>query len=201
MTAGALAGILLTGGPSSRLGRDKAALPLGPGGSPLAVHLGGMLKSVVAFALEVGPGRSGLPLTTTTDPATGPLAAVALARTELASSGWTGPALVLATDLPRLSLRLLRTLARWGAPASTSVLPLLDARPQYLCARWSAAALERGVSLVDSGERRVQAAFDEGEVLFLGEGELSSFDLATELADLDDEAAAAALGLELPPRR
>lgn len=199
MRPGELAGVLLTGGRSSRLGRDKALLPLGPRGTSLAQHLGELLLAVTSRAIEVGPGRSGLPLPTAPDPGAGPLVAVALARDELESQGFSGPALVLATDLPRLTLELLSTVARWPAPDDSSVLPVVGGRPQYLSARWSPGALDKAVLLAAGGERRVQAAFEEDACVLLDEDDLPAFDLAFELSDVDAEEDLSRLGFDLPP--
>nr|MDP9020189.1 NTP transferase domain-containing protein [Actinomycetota bacterium] len=54
-----VAGLLLTGGASRRMGRDKALLAVH--GLPLAQRTAGVLAAVVAPVLEVGPGRSTLP--------------------------------------------------------------------------------------------------------------------------------------------
>src|SRR5205807_1911161 len=69
-----VAGLVLTGGTSSRMGRDKAALPVG--GQTLAERVAGRLSGVVAPVLEVGPGRCGLPVAPEDRPGAGPLAAL-----------------------------------------------------------------------------------------------------------------------------
>ena len=101
------AGLLLTGGASTRMGRDKATLPLGPAGMTLGRHLGSMLEAVTVVALEVGPHASLLDQPTERDPGEGPLAAIALGTRTLRHLGFEGPVLVLATDLPCLSPELL----------------------------------------------------------------------------------------------
>ncbi len=192
-----LNGILLTGGRSRRLGRDKAALPLGSGGSALAVHLGSLLSRIADHSVEVGPGVSGLPLPSEQDPGEGPLLAITLGARHFRRSGSGSSALVLATDLPLLSEGLLRAIATFPAPPGVSVVPLREGRPQPLCARWSPAALALAEERSAEGERRVQAALESG-CRFLGEAELPGFDLERELVDVDDAGALRGLGLELP---
>lgn len=193
------AGLLLTGGESRRLGRDKATLPLAPGGATLATFLARILSAVARPAIEVGPGVSGLELPEEEDPRVGPLGAIAVGARELARRGWTGPALVLATDLPFLSEGLLAAIAAFPAPEEVSVVPLLDGRPQSLCARWSPAALLAAEEAAAAGERRVQAALaTAGALRLVGLDDLPGFDLGRELADVDDAAALERLGLPLP---
>jgi molybdopterin-guanine dinucleotide biosynthesis protein A len=193
-------GILLTGGASRRLGRDKATLQLGPGGATLAQHLGSLLASATAEAIEVGSGASSLAVPDEPDPRRGPLAAIAVGARHLWRGGHDGPVLVLATDLPRVSLDLLRAITSWPAADHMTVVPVAGGRPQTLCARWSTAALERAVALDEAGERRVQAAFGAGDLLELGERELPGFALEVELADVDDEAALRRFGFDPLPR-
>ncbi len=153
-----------------------------------------MLAEGTETAYEVGPGASSLEVAPGRDPREGPLAALALGARALAAAGFAGPALVLATDLPRLTPALLGTIAAWPSPPGCSVAPVVAGRPQFLCARWSPAALAAAVELASAGERRVQAAFSVGEAHLVGPDELPSFDLEVELGDADDEAALRRLG-------
>lgn len=190
------AGLLLTGGASTRMGRDKASLPLGPGGITLGRHLGAMLEAVTVSALEVGPHASLLDTPAEADPLRGPLAALALGARTLRHLGWEGAIVVLATDLPLLTLGLLGQVAKWSAPEHLSVVPAAGGRLQPLCARWSPAAVDRAIEAVERGERRVSAALgDADDLVVLGAAELPEVDLDLELADVDDEAALIRLGL------
>lgn len=187
------------------MGRDKALLPLGPGGSPLGRHLGSMLASVTSPCLEVGPGSSGLDRVVEPEPRRGPLAAIAAGAAELdrralqaaEEPGGAGlSVLVLATDLPRLSRLLLETLASWPAGPGVSVVPVVKGRLQPLCALWSPAALERARELSRRGERRVHPVFaGASPLVLLGEEDVPACDLALELSDVDDEADLRRLGL------
>jgi len=167
------AGILLTGGASRRMGRDKATLVFNrddPSGTTLARRAADALREVAAPLVEVGPGVSGLASVLDDPPHRGPLVAFgagldALAQDGLAPGG-VGPALaaaslvvnvvLLACDLPFVEAPMLAWLA--DHPSSGSVVPLAGdpARPQPLCARWSPAAIARVASLVAVGERSMR---------------------------------------------
>jgi molybdopterin-guanine dinucleotide biosynthesis protein A len=170
-------GLLLTGGRSRRMGRDKATLEVA--GEILSVRLGGLLADVARPALEVGPGRSGLP-TTEPDPGEGPLAAIATGWRCLRGLGFSGDVIVLATDLPLLTEEVLDWLA--GRPEDASVVPVVEGRTQPLCARWCPDDLDRAVELVASGVRAVSPALGP-DTAYLGEADWGT--VATPLAFRD----------------
>src|SRR6516225_7350637 len=151
------AALLLTGGTSRRMGRDKATLVVGRGGTPLAERTAALLLAVAAPVVEIGPGYTGLPHVQESPPGGGPLYALAAGWTSLKERQWPDPArvLVLATDLPRLTLGLLTLLAEHPAPGP--IVPLdKEGRSQPLCARYPMAALGAAAKLVESGERSVR---------------------------------------------
>lgn len=155
-----VAGLLLTGGASRRLGRDKALVPVG--GRPCAVVVGERLALATSPVVEVGPGRSGLAAGVEDEPGRGPLAAIAAGWRMLVGEGHAGPCLVLACDLPAVPVALLRLLVEW--PGEGSVVPVSDdvpqGVPQTLCARYSAVALARAERLVAEGIRSVRALLE-----------------------------------------
>lgn len=161
-----LHGILLTGGSSRRMGRDKAVIEVD--GEPLAERLGTLLAGATALAVEVGPGRSGLPCVTEDPPGAGPLAAVVAGWRELGRrSGETRAVLVLAADLPDASPALLALLA--AQPGDTSAVPVRRGQPQPLCARWSVTDLERAAAQLAAGERSLRHALGPDAVLLTEE--------------------------------
>ncbi len=147
-----IAGLLLTGGASRRMGRDKTTIPVD--GEPCPARTARVLTAVTYPTLEVGPGRSTLPPVVETDPGRGPLAAIAAGAVALRDRGHDGPALVLAGDLPFVPLALLRWLADHPGPGS--VVPLVDGWRQPLLARWSAWDLEAAVAAVAGGRRSLR---------------------------------------------
>ncbi len=152
-----MAGVLLTGGASRRMGRDKAGLVDGRGAT-LAVRLGGVLAAVCDPVVEVGPGRSGLPAVADEHPGEGPLAACVSGWHALVAGGHDGPTAVLAVDLPAMTVPALAVVV--GHPDPRSVVPVVDGRPQPLAARWSPAALAEADRLVAAGQRSMGALLE-----------------------------------------
>jgi molybdopterin-guanine dinucleotide biosynthesis protein A len=160
------AGLLLTGGASRRLGQDKGALVLSGGTESLARRTGRLLAEVARPALEVGPGSSGLPALVEDPPGRGPLVALAAGTCRLQTLGWTGPAVVVATDLPLLTRGFLEWLT--GHPSPRSVVPVLAGVPQTLCARYAPGDLERAVQLAAAGRRALRDLLDAIDALLVG---------------------------------
>jgi molybdopterin-guanine dinucleotide biosynthesis protein A len=162
----AAAGLLLTGGASRRLGQDKAALVLSGAAESLAGRTARLLADVTGPALEVGPGYSALPAVLEDPPGAGPLVAVAAGTRRLRTLGWTGPAIVVATDLPRLNSRFLAWLA--SHPSARSVIPVAQGAPQVLCARYAPGDLDRAVELADTGRRALRDLLPVIDALLAG---------------------------------
>ncbi len=159
------------------MGRDKATLPIG--GVTLAARVGAVLASVASPCVEVGPGASGLASVREDPLGGGPLVAL------LAGVGAVGagtPALVVACDLPRLSISLLTWLR--DHPVSGTVVPVWDSRPQPLCARWAPDALASVAGLVAAGDRSMQALLSAASAVFVSPPP----SLAHELLDVDTPA-------------
>jgi molybdopterin-guanine dinucleotide biosynthesis protein A len=173
------------------MGRDKAALPIG--GRSLAERVAASLSQVVEPVLEVGPGRSGLALAPENRPGAGPLAALVAGWRALRAEGHSGPVVVVACDLPRVSEPLLRLIA--GHPGSGSVVPVVNGRPQPLCARFSAAALGHGAAMVDAGRQSLGPLLDHPDVSWLEASQWSRVAAEADFADVDTPADLVRLGL------
>jgi molybdopterin-guanine dinucleotide biosynthesis protein A len=187
-----VAALLLTGGRSRRMGRDKAILVVG--GQTLAGRTATLLASAATGpVIEVGAGVSGLPLMIDDRPRVGPLGAVASGRTELRRLGWSGAALVVATDLPRLDAAFLRWLA--GHPFDGSVVPVADGQPQWLCARYDPTALDAAEGLVGAGRSALRELGAVGAALLVDEASWSGVAAPGILADVDQPADLVRLGL------
>lgn len=174
-----VAGLVLTGGRSRRMGTAKADLDPGDGGLPLGQRVANALQEAgLAPVLEVGSAATGLE--NVVDPGQGPLVAVAAASAVL---GHQVPAVVAACDLPGLTPTLVRFLA--DHPATGSVVPLAQGQPQVLCARWSGAALARSVTLVDQGERAMRALLSLDDTVLVPEASWMAWGGPHALTDLD----------------
>jgi molybdopterin-guanine dinucleotide biosynthesis protein A len=181
---GDVAGLLLTGGASRRMGCDKARLVVG--GRTLAERAAAALAAVCHPVLEVGPGYSGLPAVREDPPGSGPLAAVGAGWAALSAAGHGGPVVVLAVDMPFANPALLRLLARRPGPATA--VPRHQGRPQPLCARFGAAALEQVAGLLASGERSMRALLEIAEVGWVEAEEWEPVGGRDALVDLDEPA-------------
>ena len=131
-----LTGAVLLGGLSSRMGRDKASLPLD--GVASATRIARVLGALCAEVLLVGgtspPGSPGRAVEDPEGPRCalrGLVGALEAARTERV--------LVVATDLPLVTLALLRGLARTSD--ADAVVPHPDPLPQPLCAVYRRASV------------------------------------------------------------
>jgi molybdopterin-guanine dinucleotide biosynthesis protein A len=145
------------------MGRDKATLVVE--GLALARRTASLLEAVASPLAEVGPGHSGLAVVAEDPPGQGPLAALAAGAWYLDRLGHAGPAIVLATDLPRLTAGLVDLLASFPCPGS--VVPIDGGRPQPLCARYSPSALRKAQELVTAGERSMTALLQQVPVTWL----------------------------------
>jgi molybdopterin-guanine dinucleotide biosynthesis protein A len=184
---------LLTGGRSRPLGVDKAAVTVG--GRTLADRGAALLSAVCEPVLEVGPGRSHLPVAREDLPGAGPLAALAAGGTALTERGHRGAAVLLAVDLPRMVEPFLRFLRDW--PGAPTVVPSVEGRQQPVCARYGADALVAAGSLVAGGVTSLRDLLDVVEHDVLGEGEWSHVAGVDVLGDLDTPADAQRLGVDL----
>jgi molybdopterin-guanine dinucleotide biosynthesis protein A len=145
------------------MGTDKASLLID--GLPLARRTAGLLAMVADPAVEIGPGSTGLPAMAEDPPGRGPLAAVAAGADYLETLGHRGPVIVLATDLPRLTVGLVELLA--SSPVAGCLVPMDRGRPQPLCARYDPAALVAARRLVAAGERSMTALLEQVDVTWL----------------------------------
>lgn len=171
-----VAGVLLTGGASRRMGRDKATarLDLRPElgvptltGPTLAGRTARLLQDVASVSIEVGPGHTALAHVTEDPPGGGPLAGLAAGWALLSELGWAGPVLAVATDLPFLTAAALGWLAAFPAPGS--VVPTSRGRVQPLCARYCPADLDLAAGLVRQGRTAMKDLLAAAPPLVVGE--------------------------------
>jgi molybdopterin-guanine dinucleotide biosynthesis protein A len=183
-----VAGILLTGGASRRLGRDKATVPVG--GTGCAERVAAALAQVAPGALEVGPGVSGLRSVPDAHPGLGPLGAILTGWAQLCAEGGRRAVLALACDMPLVTPALLGFLARW--PDAGSVVPVVEGRPQPLCARYSPSALDAARLAFENGARSMEPLRSFGDVRLLDERAWATVVAPQAFADVDTPADLAA---------
>jgi molybdopterin-guanine dinucleotide biosynthesis protein A len=138
-----LYGVVLAGGLSSRMQRDKATLQYN-GSTQLerafalaARHTQQAFVSVRADQSR-DPARAAYPLLIDAVPGEGPIVGIRSALERFPQAAW----LVLACDLPFLSDAVLEHLLRERDPArlATAFLSASDGKPEPLCAVWEPAA-------------------------------------------------------------
>lgn len=153
-----IAGFIVAGGASTRMGRSKAGLELE--GIPMLVRTAMLVESVSGAAPRVigepkGAGSHGLTVIGDDRPGAGPLGGIATAL-RAANAPWN---LIVACDLPYLTKPWLEFLvARALASRADAVVPTTTRGMEPLCAVYHKrcegaieAALERGVRKVQDG--------------------------------------------------
>jgi len=173
------------------MGFDKASMLVD--GVPCAMRIAAVLQTATVTAIEVGPGISELRAVQDHPSGRGPLTALSIGADALRTAGHQGPALVVACDLPLLTLGVLTTLSEW--PGIGSVVPVVGGWPQPLCACWSAAHLAKTGELVAAGARSMRALLEEPGVELVDEAHWPGPLDPRALADLDNPADLDGLGL------
>jgi len=164
-STGQIAGFIMAGGESSRMGRDKALLRVD--GVPLIVRTARLVESVAGPPTVVGNPETysplGLRVIGDDWPGAGPLGGIATALRH-STAEWN---LVVACDLPHLTrLWLAYLVSRAVASGADAVLPMNDRGAEPLCAMYHngcepaiRAALERGTRKVTTGLEGVRVEF------------------------------------------
>jgi molybdopterin-guanine dinucleotide biosynthesis protein A len=176
-----VAGLLLTGGSSRRMGRDKADLVVA--GERLADRAARVLTAVCDPVLEVGPGRSTLAAVDDPEPRTGPLAALVTGAGALRTRGYDGHVLVLGVDLPFVTVPLLELIA--GHPDVATVVPVYSGMHQSCCARYAPVALDTASELVARGERALHVLLSTVPVVEIAETDWAAVAPPDALFDVD----------------
>ena len=171
--------IVLAGGQSSRMGRDKALLEIA-GKSLLqrALEVAAAIAPQV-YILTAWPDRYRSTLTEESqflveyNPGSGPLVALTQGLTEIAAD-WI---LLLACDLPLLDARIIQNWANQltDFPQSTlAVVPYQNSRWEPLCGFYRQQSLHSLQSFIDKGGRSFQAWLNQISAIPLPVGERES---------------------------
>ena len=166
---GPISAVVLAGGRSRRLGRDKAIEPVG--GVPLVRRVIGAVGAVASEVLVVvaePEQAAGMPLPRSARvvrdlyPDSGSLGGI---YTGLSAAG--GPwALVVACDMPFLSPDLLSAMAR-ERDGCDAVVPLIEDRPEPTHALYSRRCLAPMRGNLDAGVLKIAAFYDSVRVKYL----------------------------------
>ena len=152
-----VAGFILAGGASSRMGRDKALLEVG--GLPMLARTARLLEPLVVSVTVIGPPESyaplGLRVVPDDQPGLGPLGGLATAL-RISESEWN---LVVGCDLPYLLSGWLDCLlARAVASPGDAVVPESARGLEPLCAVYRARCARTISAAISRGERKVTDA-------------------------------------------
>jgi molybdopterin-guanine dinucleotide biosynthesis protein A len=170
-----IAGFILAGGESARMGRDKALLELG--GEALIVRMAQLVESVAGCVTVIGDSAAyrALGLRTIGDdwPGAGPLGGIATAL-RASSARWS---LVVACDLPYLTKPWLDyTIRRAFASRAEAVVPMGALGAEPLCAIYherTEGAIRAALAL---GTRKVTEALKNLSVETIEPAEWKAFD-------------------------
>jgi molybdopterin-guanine dinucleotide biosynthesis protein A len=155
MSAAPLYGLVLAGGRSSRMGRDKAALSYADGTPQLERAMALLSPQVERAFVSVRSDQAAEPLRARyqlihdREPSRGPITGLLAAQAEHPQAAW----LVLACDLPLLDAVTLTQLRRGRDPArvATAYRSSRDGLPEPLCAIYEPRSREQLLAYVAAG--------------------------------------------------
>ena len=174
----AASGVILAGGLSRRLGRDKALVPIGD--QPLiqrVIQRVEQLSQEIMVVVSDQNRADELPLdqehrvVLDRYPGTGSLGGI-FSGLDAASNGWT---LVVACDMPFLNLSLLLRMMALTEDAD-AVVPVIDGRPEPTHALYSKACLPFIEPRLISGDLKISGFYDQVRVRYLPEEDVVALD-------------------------
>ncbi|MEE6178561.1 molybdenum cofactor guanylyltransferase [Mycobacterium sp. 050134] len=167
-----LAGVVLAGGASRRMGRDKAGMPVpgssdGAGAITMVEQVVGVLRQRCEPVLVMAAQGQPLPplqaqIVRDELRGLGPLAATARALRTAAEAG-ARYAFVCAVDMPFLAADLIDELTRMAVETGAEVVLPWDGQDHYLAAVYRTDLADRADALVSAGERKMRALVDSSD--------------------------------------
>jgi molybdopterin-guanine dinucleotide biosynthesis protein A len=171
-------GVILAGGMSTRLGRDKAVEPLA--GQPLIGRVLSMLSDVTdTSVVVVNDEARGAELPLPEDvavavdayPDSGSLGGI-FTGLQAASADW---ALVVACDMPFLNPTLLARMLELRTDHDV-IVPVLDGRPEPTHALYSKACLPHMEERLQHGKLKITGFYEDVRVRYITEDEVNLLD-------------------------
>lgn len=151
-------GVVLAGGKSSRMGRDKALLV--HNGRPLIAHAADLLRPLVDDLLIIGDplkyGHAGARTVADERPGSGPLGGIVTAL----GSAWYERSIVLACDMPNITPAFLEYLMRLADTDHDAVVAQCDGRLEPLAAVYHRRCRRAFLELLERGELRMSDAIE-----------------------------------------
>jgi len=177
MKAREIAGYILAGGASSRMGRAKALLEIG--GEPMILRTARLVESVAVSAAVIGKfeGYEALQLSFVDDEwsGTGPLGAIATALRK-SSAPWN---LIVGCDLPYLTREWLEyVVERALASQSDAVVPMNVRGAEPMCAAYHKCAEALLLTAIERGTRKVTEGLKALSIEWIEPGDWKRFDSA-----------------------
>lgn len=202
---GSLAGIVLAGGASRRMGRDKATLPVperlngarsaragrGGVGTTMVEHVVGIVSQRCQPVFVIAAPGQRLPalqakVVRDEVRGMGPLSATGHGLRAAAQAGATR-AFVSAVDMPFLDADLIDELARLAEQVDADVVLPWDGRDHYLAAVYRTALAERIDAVLAAGERAMRSlvdGVDTQRIVLPGSRSLANVNSAADLTAL-----------------
>jgi len=173
-----IAGIILTGGKSRRMGRPKFSLSFGP--ETILERVARLLGQAVSPLAIVGAPDQDLPelgdaiLLSDPEPDQGPLLGLCTGLKHLSQiTDWV---FVTGCDAPFFCLKHLHLLAHSRTDQSDVIIPVVEGQHYPLCALYRSATWRNAADLLNGGERRLLALLDVCEVVTVSEEQLRQTD-------------------------
>jgi molybdenum cofactor guanylyltransferase len=169
------AGFVLVGGKSSRMGQDKAGLPLH--GKTMAEHVAAAVAEAAGSTTLIGPpdrySSLGFPVIADARPGLGPLGGIHTALTATPAA-WN---LIAACDLPAISPAFLKELmSEAEASGADCLIPAgPSGRPEPLCAAYHSRCRESIGAALDRNIRKVTDGLTGLRVVTWRVGEIGCF--------------------------
>jgi molybdopterin-guanine dinucleotide biosynthesis protein A len=158
--------VVLAGGASRRMGRDKASLEVG--GTPMALRIASALRSAgIEVTVLGGPALPGFSYLPDNEVYAGPIAALRRFRPEASH------AYVAACDMPRFDPAIVSALFQLIG-FSDACVPVLDGSPQPLCALYRRGVFEKIGAYWNEGGRSVMGWLRTLDARYVTEGELAA---------------------------